>query len=70
MRWQKNKFQMKKHAKTPEELSEVEKDNLPYKELRVMIVKMIKGLRRKIHEHSRKLEVLNKELENTKKSIE
>ena len=48
----------------------MEIDNLPDKELRVMIVKMIKGLRRKIHEHSRKLEVLNKELENTKKSIE
>ena len=33
-----------------------------------MIIKMIKELRRKMDEQSRKLEVLNKELENIKKS--
>ena len=38
-------FQMKEEDKTPEEkLSEVEIGNLPKKEFKVMIVKMIKEL--------------------------
>ena len=41
MRWQKNMFQTKEQDKSPEELSEVEIGNIPKKELREMIVKMI-----------------------------
>ena len=60
---------MKEQDKNPEEnLSEVEIANLLKKEFKVMTVKMIKELRRKMDEQSRKLEVLNKELENIKKS--
>lgn len=45
MRWQKNGFQTKEEDKTQkEELSEVEIGNLPKKEFRVMIVKMIQEL--------------------------
>ena len=40
--------------------------NLPEKEFRVMIIKMIKGLGRKMDAESNKLEVFNKELENIK----
>ena len=40
---------MKEHNKTPEEqISEVEIGNLPEKEFRVMIVKMIQNLRNKM----------------------
>ena len=42
MRLQKNMFQTKKQDKIPEELSEVEIGNLPQKEFRVMIIKVIK----------------------------
>ena len=42
MRWQGNTFQMKQQDKIPGELSEVEIDNLPKKEFRVMIIKIIK----------------------------
>ena len=55
-------FQVKEQNKTPEEeLSEVEIGNLPKKEFRVMIVKMIKDLRKRMDAQSKKLEVLNKE---------
>ena len=37
-------FQTKEQAKTPEKQSEGETDNLPKKEFRVMIIKMIKEL--------------------------
>ena len=61
MMWQRNKFQMKEQDKTPdEELSEVEIGNLPEKEFRVMIIKMIKELRRRMDAQSEKLEVFNK----------
>ena len=41
--------QMKEQDKTPEEqLSEMEIDNLPEKEFRIMIVKMIQDLRKRI----------------------
>ena len=36
-------FQTKKQDKIPEELSEVEIGNLPEKEFRVMIIKVIKN---------------------------
>ena len=45
MRWQRNVFQMKEQDKTPEELSDVEIGNLPEKEFRVMIVKMMQKFR-------------------------
>ena len=40
-------FQMKKQDKTPRELNEVEISNLPNKEFKVMIVKMLNKLERK-----------------------
>ena len=40
-------FQMKERDKTPEELGEVKIDNLPNKEVKVMIVNMIKELKRR-----------------------
>ena len=46
-------FQMKEQDKTPEELSEVEIGNLPEKEFRVMIVKMINELRKRMDEQNR-----------------
>ena len=59
--------QMKEQDKTPEEeLSEVEIGNLPEKEFRVMIIKVMKELRRRMDAQNEKLEVFNKELENIK----
>ena len=52
-------FQTQEQDKTPEELSEVEIDNLPKKEFRVMIVKMMKVLGRRMDTQSKKL-VFNK----------
>ena len=61
-------YHMKEQDKTPEEqLSEVAKGNLPEREFRVMIVKMIQELRKRMDAQSKKLqEVFNKELENIK----
>ena len=58
-------FQMREQDKTPEELSKVEISNLPNKEFKVMIIKMLKDLRRRMNENSEKF---NKELENIKKN--
>ena len=58
-------FQTKEQDKTPEELSEVEIGNPPKEEFRTVIVKMIKGLGRRMDAQSEKL-VFNKELENIK----
>ena len=66
MKQQRNMFQMKEQDKTPEELSDMEIGNLPKKEFRVMIVKMIKELRWRMDARNEKLEVFNKELENIK----
>ena len=57
MRWQRNMFQMKEQDKTPEELSEEEIGNLPNRELKVMIIKMNKELRRRLDEQIEKLGV-------------
>ena len=58
---------MKEKDKTPEEEpSEEEIGNLPKKEFRVMIVKMIKELRIRMDAQRKKLEVFNKESENIK----
>ena len=57
---------MKEQDKTPEDgFSEVEVNNLPDKEFKVMIIKMLNELRRRMDEHSEKF---NKELENIKKN--
>lgn len=67
MRQQRDKFQMKEQDKTPEEeQNEVKIGNLPKKEFRKMIIKMIKELWRGMDEQSKKLEVFNKKLENIK----
>ena len=51
-------FQTKEPDKTPEEeLSEMEIGNLPEKEVRVMIIKMIKEFGRKMDAQREKLEV-------------
>ena len=58
-------FQMKEQDKTLEEdLSDVETGKLPKKELKVMTIK--KKLRRRMDAQSRKLQLFNKDLENTK----
>ena len=65
MSQQRNMLQMKEQDKTLEELNEVEMGNLLEKEFKLMITKMIKELERRMDEQSEKLEVLNKQLENT-----
>ena len=58
---------MRDQDKTLEkEPSEVEIGNLPKKDFRVVIIKMIKELGRRMDAQSKKLEVFNKELENIK----
>ena len=60
-------FQMKEQDKPPEEqLSEVDIGNLPKKEFRVMIVKMIQELEKRTDVQSNKLQAFSKELENIK----
>ena len=60
---------MREHDKTPEdELNEVEIINQPNKELKVIIVNMLKELRRRLGKQSKKLKVINNELENIKKN--
>ena len=59
-------FQMKEQEKLSEkELNETEISNLPDKEFKVMIIKMLTELWRRVDEHS---ENFNKELENRKKN--
>ena len=58
-------IQMKEQDKNPEEdLSEVEITNLFNKELKVRTIKMIKELRRRMDDQSKKLEVFLKELDS------
>ena len=61
-------FQMKEQDKTPEEqLSEVQIGNLPEKEFRVMIVKMIQNYGNRMEAQTEKIqEMFNKELEELK----
>ena len=55
-------IQMKEQDKNSEEdVSEVETANLLKKEFKVMTVKMIKELRRRMDDQSKKLEVFKKE---------
>ena len=66
MRQQGNVFQMKEQNKTPEEqVNDMEIDNVPKKEFRVMIVKMIQDLRNRLETQIENIkEMFNKELEN------
>ena len=59
---------MNEQDKTPEkQLSEVEIGNLPEKEFRIMIVKMIQDLRRRMEARIEKMqETFNKDLEELK----
>ena len=60
-------IQMKEQDKIPEEeLGEMEISNLPKKEFRVVTRKTVKELGRRMDAQSETLEILNKELENTK----
>ena len=58
-------YQMKEQDKTPEkQLNEVEIGNLPEKEFRIMIVKMIQDLRKRMEGKIEKMkETFNKDLE-------
>jgi len=55
--------QMKGQGKTPEQLNEVETDNLPEKEFRIMIVKMIQDLGKTMEKVQ---EMFTKDLEELK----
>ena len=59
-------FRMKEQDKTPEALSEEEIGNLPNRELKVMIIKMIKELRRRLDEQIEKLGVFKRNIEHIK----
>ena len=55
-------FLMKEQDKIPEKwLSEVEIGNLVDKEFKIMIIKILEGLRRSLEEQSEHVEVFNKE---------
>ena len=59
-------YQMKEQDKTPEkQLNEVEIGNLPEKEFRIMIVKMIQDLGKRMEVKIEKMQqMFNKELKN------
>ena len=60
-------FQTMEQDKNQEQLSEVETGNLPEKEFKVMIVKMIKDLRKRMEAQTEKIqEMFNKYLEDFK----
>ena len=61
-------YQMKEQDKTPEkQLNEVEIGNLPEKEFRIMIVKMIQDLGKTMEANIEKMqEMFNKDLEELK----
>ena len=56
MRKQGNIFQLKEQSKIPEDrvLSDMEMENPPEKKFRVMIIKMIKGFRKRMKAQSKK----------------
>ena len=68
MKRQRTMYQMKKQDKTPEkQINEVEIGNLPEKEFRIMIVKMIQNLGKRIEAKIEKMqEMFNKDLEELK----
>ena len=61
-------YQMKEQYKTPEkQLNEVEIGNLPEKEFRIVIAKMIQDLRKRMEAKIEKMqETFNKDLEELK----
>ena len=68
MKRQRAMYQMKEQDKTPEkQLNKVEIGNLPEKEFRIMIVKMIQDLRNRMQAKIEKMqEMFNKDLEELK----
>ena len=68
MKKQKVMSQMKGQDKTPEkQLNEVEIGNLPEKEFRIMIVKMIQDLRKRMEAKTEKMqEMFTKDLQELK----
>ena len=68
MRWQKNISQMKEQGKNlQDQINEEEIGNLPEKEFRVMIVKMIQNLGNRMEARIEKIkEMFNKDLEELK----
>ena len=68
MKRQRAMYQMKEQDETPEkQLNEVEIDNLPEKEFRIMIVKMIQDLRKRMEAKIEKMqEKFKKDLEELK----
>ena len=68
MKRQRAMYQMKEQDKTPEkQLNEVEIGNLPQKEFRIMIVKMILDLEKRMEAKIEKMQVMfNKDLEELK----
>ena len=68
MKRQRTIYQMKEQDKTPEEqLNEVEIGNLPEKEFRIMIVKMIWDLKKRMEAMIKKMqEMFKKDLEELK----
>ena len=66
MKRQRAMYQMKEEDKTPEkQLNEMEIGNLPEKEFRIMIVKMIQDLGKRMEAKIKKMkEMFNKDLEN------
>ena len=68
MKRQGTTYQMKEQEKTPEkQLNEVEIGNLPEKEFRIMIVKMIQDLGKRMEAKIKEMkEMFNKDLEEMK----
>ena len=68
MKRQRAMYQMKEKDKPPEkQLNEVEIGNIPEKEFRIMIVKMIQDLRKRMEAKIEKMqEIFNKDLEELK----
>ena len=75
MKRQRNTQQVKEHEKCPSQTKEEETGNLPEKEFRIMITKMIQNLESKMELHINSLgtriekmqEMFNKDLEEIKK---
>ena len=64
MKWQRNSAQMKEQNRNTEvQMNEEEKGQLPEKEFRIMIVKMIKNLENKMEKMQKSI---NKDLEELK----
>ena len=68
MKRQRTRYQMKEQDKTTEkQLNEVETGNLPEKEFRIMIMKMIQDLRKRREAKIEKMqEMFNKDIEELK----